>query len=153
MSTTDDPLPPAPPGGAPVGYDPLFPDARGAVGVATAPPAPPDGAPVGYDPLFPDARGAVGVATGPPAVLRPVPVAEYEARAAELADSASAIGQTVYGPVSSQSSFRDIADSPYSRESNNVGHNNWRGTGRAVGDRRCTACDGVCVGRQNSDRG
>ena len=151
MSTIDDPLPPAPPGGAPVGYDPLFPVERGTVGVVTAPPAPPNGAPVGYDPLF--EREPVGVVNAPPAVLIPVPVAEYEARAAELADSASATGQTVYGPVSSQSSFRYIADSPYSRESNNVCHNDWRGTGRAVGDRRCTACDSVCVGRQNSDRG
>jgi len=57
------------------------------------PDSPPDGADVGAGPLFPVPRGTDGVVSPPAAVF--APVAEYEARAAELADSASATGQTV----------------------------------------------------------
>lgn len=48
----------------------------------------------GPGPLPPVVRGIIGVTTAPSAVL--VAVAEYEAWAAELADSACSTGQTVW---------------------------------------------------------
>ena len=67
--------------------------------VASAPPAPDVGAAV-----TPVPRGTVdaGVEIAP-ALLDAAAVAEYEARAAELADSASATGQTVCDYVSFRS--------------------------------------------------
>jgi len=53
----------------------------------------PDDAPVGAGPLLPVPRGTAGDVTPPAAMF--VAVAEYEAWAAELADSACSTGQTV----------------------------------------------------------
>lgn len=52
----------------------------------------PDADSVGAGPLFPVLRGTDGLVTPPSAMF----VAENEARAAELADSACSTGQTVY---------------------------------------------------------
>ena len=64
--------------------------------------APPDPLPAVGAAVIPVPRGTVGagVETAPPAVFGAVAVAAYEARAAELADSASATGQTVCDYIS-----------------------------------------------------
>jgi len=61
--------------------------------VSTTEDSPPDAAPVGAGPLFPVPRGTDGVVSPPSAVF--IGVAEYEAWAAELMDSACSTGQTV----------------------------------------------------------
>jgi hypothetical protein len=69
--------------------------------------APPDPLPAVGAAVTPVPRGTVdaGVETAPPAVFGAVAVAVYEARAAELADSASATGQTVCDYISLLLSF------------------------------------------------
>ena len=96
--------------------------------------APPLAAALGAD-VTPVPRGTVGVgvATAPADVAE----AEYDARAAELADSASATGQTVCRFISMLSCC-NTSSATYGREGNGIGNDKLagrlRGTSRAIGD-------------------